>query len=183
MLKRTRWKLDAVLSLKLRDDLYTLAQTRTNCLTQFFDIRSADGQWSGVDLNAVDPLFCIYVADNRMKPIIDAVVKDEQARPNIRPLPRIMLSALPIVGEKYKCAVNLVESGDSFESVSARVLKANLSPANDSKDLRTYELTGMWGNPDQLAKRLIRYFDIGVNWDDSKSFIFGDDLPPPAPER
>lgn len=38
----------------------------------------------------------------------------------------------------------------------------------------------MIGAPEKLRTRLLRYFETGVNWDDSKSFLFkGIPLPPP----
>ena len=180
MLKRVTWKLDGVLSVKLRDNLYTLAQMRENSLMQFFDIRSSDGQWHDLDLSAVEPLFCIYVAEARMKPILDAVVKESMVKPNLRAIPRRMLSSRPLVDSKYKSTVNLVELDDSYQILNAKLLKSNLVPSTDSADLQRYELAGMWGSPEQLATRLIRYFDSGVDWNDTKSYIFGDDLRPPS---
>jgi hypothetical protein len=80
---------------------------------------------------------------------------------------------------KYERTVHLVELDEAYEWWDDGVLKRNLTPATDADDLRKYELTGMWGDPDRLAKRLTRYFDTGVDWDKSKSYIFGEDWPAP----
>lgn len=183
MIKRYRRALNAVLSLKLRDDLFTLAQTRENCLMEFFDIKNKDGHWSDLDLNKVDPLFCLYVADNRLKSLYDAIIPSRDVIPNQRPLPRLMLSAMPIMDEKYRCSVSLIELDEKFSSLDGRTLKENLVPPKDNADLYAYELAGMYGSADKMAKRLTRYFDTGVNWDDSKTFIFGADLPMPKPKK
>lgn len=156
MIKRYRWALDAVLSLKLRDDLFTLAQTRENCLMDFFDIQNKNGHWSDLDLKKVDPLFCLYVADNRLKSLYDAVVPSRDVMPNRRPLPRVMLSATPIMDEKYRCSVSLIELTESFESLGGRTFKEDLVPPKDNADLYAYELCGMWGSADKMAKRLTR---------------------------
>jgi hypothetical protein len=58
--KRIPSKEGAVLSVRLRPDLHTLAQMRQNHLVQFFDIRSEDGRWVenvnryGDDIQTVD---------------------------------------------------------------------------------------------------------------------------------
>jgi hypothetical protein len=183
MLKRVAWKPGEILSIGLRDDLFSLAQMRQNHLMQFFDVRSDTGNWRDIDLGRVQPLFCIYVASSRLKELFAAIIVDASVKPNLRPTPRLMLSADPVLDQKYKCTVDLVELGDSYDSVDAEIVEANLVPSSHGAELQQYELTGMWGSPEKLAMRLTRYFDTGVNWDDSKTFIFGSDLPPPLPKR
>ena len=75
---------------------------------------------------------------------------------------------------------DLVEITEDYCSVDARLLKADLSIEEDLADIHGNELTGMVGDAEKLKARLIRYFDTGVNWDDSKSFLFpGIKLPTP----
>jgi hypothetical protein len=179
MPRHTGWRRDAILSVKLRDNLYTLAQMRVNYLMQFFDVRSSDGQWRDIDLNVAPRLFCIYVAECWMRPILDSFVNTWSVKRDERPIPRLMLSGDPAFSSKYECYIDLVELDDNYEPWDAEVLKRRLTPITDADDLRRHELTRMWGNPDELARRLIRYFDTGVDWDESKSYIFGDDLQPP----
>ncbi|MGO1068514.1 hypothetical protein [Lysobacter sp. CA199] len=176
--KRFRLKTGDVFSIKLREDLFTLAQVRENHLIQFFDIAGEDARWNGVDLNAADALFCIYVADQRIRSLIDAIVPAERVAPSARPTPRLMLSAFPIMDQKYKCSVDLIELSESYDSVDAAVLKADLTPDTDADTLLRHELAGMWGDPIKLGERLIRFFETRIDWDPSKTFIFGDDLKP-----
>ena len=55
-----------VVSVKVNDNSYTLAQMRANGIMQFFDIVRRDDHWSGVDLNDVGFLFFVFVADKSL---------------------------------------------------------------------------------------------------------------------
>jgi len=177
MMKRIRWIENAVISVELREDLHTLAQMRANHLVEFFDIRG-NGEWAGVNLNAVRVLFCIYVAEQRLRPLFTRRVAPKEAMPNDRPIQRRMLSSIVEPGGVY--GADLVELTEDYCSVDAKLIKADLSVEENLAELHTYELTGMVGDAEKLRGRLIRYFDTGVNWDDSKSFLFpGIKLPLP----
>jgi hypothetical protein len=177
MMKRISWIENAVFSVQLRDDLHTLAQMRSNHLVEFFDIRG-NGQWEGVNLSAVPVVFCIYVAEQRLRPLFTRKVTPKEAISNRRPIQRQMLSFIVKPGGLY--GADLVELTEAYSSVNAKVLKADLSAEHDFTDIHTHELTGMVGDAEKLKARLIRYFDTGLNWDDSKSFLFpGIDLPLP----
>lgn len=155
--KNPRLKFGDVLNIKLRDDLFTLAQMRENNMIQFFDIARKDDSWSGVDLSAVEPLFCLFVADQRMRSLIEGVVPAAQVAPNARPTPRRMLSARPIMDQKYRCTVNLIELTETYEPLDALVLKADLQPDTDAETLLRHELAGMVSDPVKLGDRLIRF--------------------------
>ena len=88
-----------------------------------------------------------------------------------------MLSAMPVVDGPYASVVSLVNLPNNFDSVDETVLKENLTPENDAKDLCQYELTGMVGSK-YLIELLIRYYTSGVNWDQQKDFIFRGVLKP-----
>lgn len=181
MLKRIAWNEGAVLSVQLRPDLHTLAQMRKNHLMQFFNIRSADGQWMGIDLGTVEPPFCIFVAEQKFKGIFERWVDAADVQPSNREIPRLMLSAeiLPPGDEGVRFHVRLIELDDDFDSWNAKVIRTGIT--KDDLDLiYAHEMAGMHGNAEKLKKRLIRFFDTGVNWNDELSFIFpGVPLPPP----
>jgi hypothetical protein len=84
MLKQVRWRRNAIVSVKLREDLYTLAQMQVNHFMQFFDVRSSDGQWRDIDLNAAPRLFCIYVAVDWIGPLFDAFVYTPSVKQDMR---------------------------------------------------------------------------------------------------
>ena len=179
MLKRVQWKNNFVLNVRLRDDLFTLAQMRSNHLLEFFDIRSS-GEWGAVDLSSIRVLFTIYVAESRLRSLFSDWLPPSKIKPNDRPVERRMLSFIVKPDNSY--GANLVELPDDLSSVSAKVIKADLSPTSDLTVIHNYELTGMVGDPEKLRTRLIRYFDSGVNWDGSKSFLFPSiALPEPRP--
>ncbi len=177
MLKRVQWKDNAVLNVRLRDDLFTLAQMRSNHLLEFFDIRSR-GEWGVLNLSSVPVLFTIYVAENRLRPLFSEWLPSSKVSPNDRPVERRMLSFVVKAGNSY--SADLVELPDDLSSVDAKVLKADLSPRTDLEIIHHYELTGMVGDAEKLRTRLVRYFDSGINWDDAKSFLYpGIALPVP----
>ena len=68
MLEKLGWKEGQVLSLRLRDALYTLAQMRISPYMQFYHVFSADGSWRDVALAEQESLFCVPLSDKRMRP-------------------------------------------------------------------------------------------------------------------
>jgi hypothetical protein len=175
--KRLTWHEDAVLSVRLRPDLYTLAQMRQNSLMQFFDLRSEDGSWADVDLTTVEPLFCVYVAERRLKPLLVAVVPPEDVQPNRRPTPTLMIT-YRFSGDGDHQA-DLIELTDGYTSIGAEVVQEGLSIEDDLDVVYGHEYVGMFGDPEKLRTRLVRWFDTGVNWDDSKVHVFKGIQPPP----
>lgn len=176
MLKKIVWKEDTVLSLILRPDLYTLAQMRSDSLMQFFDIRNDNGVWKEIDLNAIPQLFCIKVAENRLKSLFVELVGVDNAKPNHKSIPNKMIDYRFVKDGNYEA--DLVELTDRYSNIGAKVIKAGLTIDKDLDTIYSHEYVGMFGDPEKLRKRLIRYFDTGVNWDESKSFIFKGIHPP-----
>lgn len=77
-------------------------------------------------------------------------------------------------------SAKLVEMTDDFDIIGAKQLTGRLSIENDLDTIYRYELGGSEGSSDKIAKRLIRYFETGVNWDNSKEFLFKN-VPKPPP--
>ena len=177
-MKKLTWKDGTVINVKLREDLFTLAQMRLNHCMQFFDIRNSDGIWQGIDLNSIKPLFCAFVAENRLKPLFVETLPGDKVIPNHRPMPNRMIKYR--FGGEGNNKADLVELDEGSSGINARVIRANLTTENDLDTIYKYEYVGMIGDPEKLRKRLVRYFDTGVNWDDSKAFIFAGIQPPPA---
>ncbi|HIH2752968.1 hypothetical protein L3V59_28915 [Burkholderia aenigmatica] len=178
MLKKIAWSENSIFNVKLGENLFTLAQMRCNHLMQFFDINSEDGAWSGVDLNAVPELFSIYVAENKLKPILTEKIDDSRVTPNRRPIPKLMLS-LRIDGPG-EFGADLIELSETYSVDGKKIIKQKLSSREDLDSIHRYELAGMVGDPNKIKGRLLRFFESGVNWDESKCFIFKDIQPPYA---
>lgn len=176
MLKKITWQEGKVLSLKLKDDLYTLVQMRKNYYLQFFDLTSAQNTWSDVDLRTVDTLFFIFTSTKALKGLAVSELSSDDVSLDERPPERRMLRA--IIGGNY--GADLIELTDTFETIDATTLKSNLTLANDLDTIYKYELSGMIGDPEKLRNRLINYFDNGINWDKSKEFLFKGIFPPSA---
>ncbi|WPN57895.1 hypothetical protein [Pseudomonas sp. P9_31] len=176
MLKKITWQDGTILSLKLRDDLYTLVQMREDYYLEFFDIKNSRDEWSDIDLGKTDILFFNFTATKALKTLaISAPPLEKVAADNRRPQ-RILLRA--IIGGNY--GADLIELTDSLEDFDATVLKSNLTLENDLETIYRYELSGIIGDPEKLRNRLINYFDNGVNWDEAKAFLFKGISPPPA---
>lgn len=178
MLKNLTWKEDTVLSVELRPDLFTLAQMRPNMLMQFFDIRSDNGVWQGIDLTMVRPLFCIFVSTKRLKSLLVGLISVDKVKPNRRPVPTKMIDYR--FGNNGNHEADLIELTDRYSNIGAKVIRAGLKTTKDLDIIYLHEYVGMFGDPDKLRARLVRYFDTGVNWDDSKGFIFKGIQPPPS---
>ena len=178
MLIKIAWKENTVLNVQLTSSLYTLAQMRIAGLLQFFKVKSIDGKWRDIDLNNVSPLFCIKVAEKRLKPLLSETLPVNVVTPNRRPPPCRMLRYR--FGNEGKHSADLVELSGDFDSLSAKVIKSNLTMRDDLREIYEHEYVGIEGNPEKLRKRLIAYFETGINWDESKSLIFPGISPPPA---
>lgn len=61
MAKRITWKEGDVVSLKLRDDLYTVGQMIKNSVMRFYDVKSVNGIWSDLVLDDSKILFSGFV--------------------------------------------------------------------------------------------------------------------------
>lgn len=179
MLKKTSCKEHDVISIKVKDGAFTIAQMRNNGIMQFFDIVRTDNEWEGLDLNDVPSLFFIFVADKALSPIFVEKLPSNMVARSAAPVPRKMLSA--VIGNAGDYGANLIELTDSFSSYGAKVIKQDLKPEMDKDLIYRHEMAGTYGDPEKIRKRLARYFETGINWDDSKSFIFNDlPLPPPG---
>ncbi|MFV3283609.1 hypothetical protein ACNFCI_06005 [Pseudomonas sp. NY15356] len=178
MLKSVKWIEDQILCVQVADGVYSLAQMRKNSLMEFFDVFQTNQDWTGIDLNKKDILFCLFVAEKKLKPIFLSVVSPEQVAPNGRPIKKMMLSAAFDRG--VQGGARLIELTDNYESYGAKVVKDVLSVPDDIEEIYGNELCGMYGNPEKMKKRLRNYFETGVNWDESKEFLFsGISAPPP----
>jgi len=184
-MKKLPFNIGDVLSIKLRDDLYTLAQISLPSYVTFFDISSADGKWKNVDLNNTAVLFCIIVATTRIKPLVDAKLSSDAVRPSTKPMGRLFINAgLNFAGGGHPFrGGNLIEVDERGETTQRPIIKRSLSVENDADVIRQYELTNMWNDPEELRRRLLRYFDTGINWDPHKEKVFPGITPPVAAVR
>ncbi|MBI6748123.1 hypothetical protein YA0079_23195 [Pseudomonas syringae] len=170
MLKSIKWSEDAVLVIKVDDVTYTLAQMRKNGLMEFFDVFRSNDSWEDVDLNECKLLFCIFVAEKRIKNIFVRILNDNEVIKNSRPIIKEMLSFEWVSENVYTS--NLIELSDSYSSVGGRVIKTALSDKTDIETINTHEFCGVFGDSKKLLDRLKFFKDTGINWDEQKKFIY-----------
>ncbi|QEM82660.1 hypothetical protein [Halomonas binhaiensis] len=183
MAKRVVWKVGDIVSIKLREDLYTLGQMLTNPAMRFYDISNSDGVWENVDLNTISPLFRVFVGKAINK---DLVVEKVQVKsvissgkpyePHwIKPYTLAMDEShypgqqgdFPFMGGRV---IDLGPDG-GISTTSAPVVKEDLTLPDDREIIESLELTNMWSSED-LGDRLRRYFDSGIDRDDLKFEVF-----------
>ncbi|MEW6760548.1 MAG: hypothetical protein AB1437_06965 [Pseudomonadota bacterium] len=178
MLKNVEWKENGVYSLKLRDDLYTVVQMRKNYIMQFFDYRSETDDWPDLNLNRCPTLFFRFVAPKGLKGIFSRRISFGEVVVSDEPIQRKMLTMDLVDAPNY--GAKLIELPEDYNSINAKVLTGRLTVGSDLDAIYRYELDGSEGSSDKLLRRLKRYFETGINWDDSKNFLFkGVPQPPP----
>ena len=153
-----KWKENAVVSVKLTDNLFTIAQMYQEPYVQFFDISNTTGKWDGIDLESVSPFAflphdtafnkeCYIEKLNKVKPI--KITPPQYA---IKTFPRAAL----IEPKVYK--------NGKYDSYNGKVIKDNLDPIEDEDIIRQHELINLelcWN----LKTRLIYFFETGEDID------------------
>ncbi|WP_233424562.1 hypothetical protein [Pseudomonas savastanoi] len=152
MLKSIKWLEDAVLVVKVDGVTYTLAQMRKNGLMEFFDVFRSNDSWEDVDLNKCKLLFCIFVAEKRIKNIFVRILNDNEVIKNSRPIIKEMLSFEWVSENVYTS--NLIELSDSYSSVGGRVINTALSDKSDIETISAHEFCGVFGDPKKLLDRI-----------------------------
>lgn len=184
MAKRIVWKVDDLVNIKLRDDLYTIGQMLTSPTMRFYDIFNNDGVWENIDLNNVKPLFSVFVGRVINKYLIQNKIKSSTVIASSKPYEPYWIAPYSIMdNEHYKGTKNsfpflggkIVDlSPDGKVSVTqAPIIKEDLTLPQDRELIEQCELDNMWGYED-LSDRLCRYFDTGINRDDLKFEVFPD---------
>ena len=172
MPKRVTWKENALISLKLRDDLFTIAQMLRLPFLRLFKVCNKDGIWRDLDLNKVEVLFCVMVGRVVRQQLCEGKVNDRSVIPSSLPFEKLWINAylnfdggFPFIGGK------LIEVDLTKGYTTAPVVKDWLLPKADAALIKKYELTNMWG-ADDLRKRLVTYFDTGIDRDELKEKVF-----------
>jgi hypothetical protein len=187
-MKRLCWKSDDLLNIKLRENLFTIAQMLTLPMMRFYDISNMDGQWENIDLNEIEPLCRVMVASRLIgKYLAQNKIKNETVIPSHKPFERFWIKPYTSLDVLYpgryweRDGVNdfpfmggkLIDLGPNEDICVSRALtiKENLQLPQDREIIEKYELTPMWSHED-LGERLCRYFNTSINRDDLKFEVF-----------
>lgn len=176
MKSKIKWADGVIISIKINDELFTIAQVRGNHFLQFFNIKNKTGEWTGIDLNQEDPIFCIMVAEKKIKSIFFEEINPELVSPNLRPMPKNLISRHLWASGPNRA--DLIEFTDDYTN-NPKIIISGLTIDRDLEVIHRYEYIGMVGDQDKIINRLLTFFDTGVNWDTSKAFIFPGIKPPP----
>jgi hypothetical protein len=183
---RIHWEDGVLVSVKLRDNLYTIGFLKRSPYIWFFDIHSDSGNWHDVDLNKIQPLFCVGVVQVVIRKLVEGKINQQDVIPPrslpipshwIKPLNWIDLAgstrdpALPGTTRFPWQGGKLIALDPDVGSLDSPIVKSILDLQSDRQLIETCELTNMWTEQD-LADRLCRYFDSGINRDDLKFEIF-----------
>jgi hypothetical protein len=182
MAKRVVWKAGDVVSIKLREDLFTIGQMMVSPVMRFFDIISDTGQWNNVDLNQTPILFRVFVG-NVIRYLIYGKVKNRSVIPCYKPYDPYWIKpyTLSMDGYHYKGdrtsfpflggRIISIDPSTPTPTSEIPIIQEDLSISKDRKLIEELELTNMWGH-EGLSDRLCRYFDTGINRDDLKFEVF-----------
>ena len=171
---RVIWKENTLVSIKLRDDLYTIGQMLVSPSMRFYDIANKDGTWKSIDLNEVKPLFQVFVGQVVIQRLVVEKIKEKSVIASNLPFESLWIDAhINYDGGYVFRGGKLIDIGSEGKigTTLAPVIKQNLHLPKDREIIEKYELTNMWGDQD-LSDRLCRYFDTGVNRDDLKFEVF-----------
>lgn len=177
---RTINKKGTTISLKLRDDLYTIGMNLRSPAFLVFDIKSTDGKWHKNSLDGVKPLFRVFAATKLIfnhlgvekldiehdHAVIDAFEDYRWIHPHT------YLDNPDHDGtfyDKLWLGGKLVKTDEDYDN--AITIKENLKLPQDREIIEKTEMDNMWSHED-LQDRLIRYFDTGINRDDMKFYCF-----------
>jgi hypothetical protein len=179
---RAFWKQDEVISLKLRDDLYTLAQmVNPVAMMRFFDIFKSNDDWHGTDLNKVTPLFSVDVGNVVIQRLGVRRVPSKEVIPSTEPCEQYFIEAgdnadgYRLRDEFMWKGGRLVDLGEGAKTVGyqAPTLIPNLNVKDHREIILKYDFTNMYGDTN-IAERLLRFHDTGVNLDPLKLKVFPD---------
>ena len=154
---------------KISNDIFSIIQIKSSfCL--FFDIffEEIDDDII-VDLNNIDVLHYRFIAAQRLK---DFFVKKENCIKHFNYEGKNFLFLDFFYKSEGNYGVNLVELPNNLDMLPLKQIKGDLTLENNYEDIFNYELIGMIGDSNKIISRLNNYIQTGIDFDDSKKFIF-----------
>jgi len=173
-MKPAIWKPNGMVSLRLRDDLFTIGQMSVNSIMRLFDVSNSEDIWDDDVLSSALPLFDVFVGRVVIQNLATRYIPKKSVQTVAVPPQRLWIKPYICYDGKFPFrGGKLVDLGPEGigESTEAPVIKENLQLPDDRDVIERTELTNMWGAV-SLGDRLRRYFDTGINRDDLKFEIF-----------
>lgn len=177
---RANWKKGNVISLKIAENVYTLAQmANDSAKMRFFDIFHKNDVWENIDLNNVKELFCVAVGNIVIQKLGVRRIPDKKLIKSKLPCEGLFISP-HMNPEGYRLRKEFIWKGgklvdegeDAIEAAySATVIIENLNIKEHYDLIIKYELENMYGDID-IKERLLNYLNTGINIDSMKFKIF-----------
>lgn len=177
---RSFWKKDAVISIKLDEDCYSLAQmANDNAQMRFFTIFNQTDEWKGTDLGKIEPLFSVFIGNVVIQRLGQRRVPINEVNPSKLPCDQLFIEPIcnadgyRIRNEFWQKAGNLVDLGPGarIAGCDAPVIKPELNIEKNINEIINYEMTNMWGD-NNVRKRLLMQKERNINIDQFKFFVF-----------
>ena len=188
---RALWKKGKVISLRLDEGIFTVSQMVNNSAKmQFFAIINSVDSWTGVDLNAIDPLFCVSVGNVLIQRLgirrvpEKEIIKKSGGFNNFFIKPYDNSEGYRLRGEFIWRGGKLVDVGKdcSTDSYYAPTVIEELTVRKHKKIILNHEFTMMYGDKDS-KERILTFLKTGLNREPMRKKIFpelDDDAGPPA---
>jgi len=160
-----RWKENAVVNVKLKDDLYTIAQMYQHPYMQFFKISNETGNWDGINL--IDVPKYIFIPHDKFFGKEHYVEKLKNIEPIEIVPPKYAIKTFP----RPSLVEPVFRKDGLYDSYNAKLIKDNLNPLEDEKLIRQYETVNLELNWN-LKTRLIYFFETGEDISLSKLLRF-----------
>ena len=122
-----------------------------------------------MDLNNIDVLHYRFIATQRLK---DFFVKKENCIKHFNYEGKNFLFLDFFYKSEGNYGVNLVELPNNLDMLPLKQIKGDITLENNYEDIFNYELIGMIGDSNKIISRLNNYIQTGIDFDDSKKFIF-----------
>ena len=159
-----QWKENAVVNVKLTENLYTVAQLYQSTHVQFFKISNTTGKWDKLNLMNVPKYIFSFPDKHFCQEHFQEILKHVQPIEIAPPQYAVMSSLI-----KGKCLVETVLKGKHkiYDSYNVKIIRKGLDSVQDENIIRQYEMIGM-ENSLYLKFRLVYFYETGIDIDISK---------------
>lgn len=177
---RAVWKKNKVISIKLSEDIFSLAQmANESALMQFFDIFNTKDEWNSIDLNNIDDLFLVPVGNVVIQKLGIRKISEKEALPknggynHLFINPKMNPEGYRLRNEFMWKGGNLVDVGENLDtdSYDAPIVTKDLKVEQHRDLILKHELTNMYGDKN-VRNRLLRFREEGINEEPMKKQIF-----------
>ncbi|WP_028456396.1 hypothetical protein [Chitinilyticum litopenaei] len=173
---RAFWQENAVFILKLRDDLFTVAQMmpKGTARIRLYNIFKNEDIWRPLDLSFIEPLFTVPIGNVVIQKLGVRRAKPDEIKPGTQPYERYVIFAKANYGCNFPWkGGKLVDTGENgeVESWQAPAVIEDLTLDQHRDLILKYQLSNILGD-NHLSERLVHIYEKGFDFDPLKDQIF-----------